>query len=39
MKNLADKVAIITGGSSGLGKAIAYKLAEEQCKIVLSDVN
>lgn len=36
--NLAGKVAIITGGGSGLGRAIAYRLAENGAKIVVNDV-
>ena len=34
-----DKVALITGASSGIGKAIAIKLSEEGCKIVLASRN
>lgn len=33
---LKDKVAIVTGASHGLGKAIAVALAQEGCRVVLS---
>lgn len=33
MKRLTDKVAIITGGSRGIGKAVALKLASEGCHL------
>lgn len=33
---LKDKVAIVTGASSGIGKAIATALAEAGCKVVLA---
>ncbi|MFD2872916.1 SDR family NAD(P)-dependent oxidoreductase [Mucilaginibacter ximonensis] len=39
MKNLADKVALITGASSGIGRAIALLYAAEGAKVVLSDIN
>lgn len=35
MQNVANKVVIITGASSGIGEATAYKLAKEGAKIVL----
>jgi len=34
-QRLSDKVAIITGASSGIGEAIAKVLAREGCKVVL----
>jgi 3-oxoacyl-[acyl-carrier protein] reductase len=33
---LTDKVALITGGSSGIGLAIAAKLAAEGCKVAIA---
>lgn len=37
-KPLSRKVAIITGGGGGIGKAIADKLAEAGANIVISDI-
>lgn len=39
MENLKNKVAIITGGGSGIGKAIASLYASEGAKIVVSDID
>ena len=39
MKNLENKVAIVTGGGSGIGKAIALLYASEGAKIVVSDID
>lgn len=39
MTNLKDKVAIVTGASSGIGKAIAKALAQEGTKVVLASRN
>ncbi|ABR74891.1 NAD(P)-dependent oxidoreductase [Actinobacillus succinogenes] len=36
MQNLKNKVVIITGASSGIGEATAYKLAENGAKVVLA---
>ncbi|MBC2578889.1 3-oxoacyl-[acyl-carrier-protein] reductase [Clostridium sp. DJ247] len=36
---LTDKIALITGGTRGLGRAIAEKLAEEKVKVVVTGVN
>jgi len=39
MGRVSKKVAIITGAASGLGKADAYRLAEEGAGLVLTDIN
>jgi NAD(P)-dependent dehydrogenase (short-subunit alcohol dehydrogenase family) len=36
---LANRVAVITGGATGMGKAMAIKFAEEGCSIVISDIS
>jgi short-subunit dehydrogenase len=39
MKDFFDKVAVITGGASGIGFGLAQKCAQEKMKIVLADVD
>jgi len=36
---LANKVAYISGGGSGIGEAIAHRFAEEGACVVISDIN
>ena len=38
MKELKDKVAVVTGAASGIGRALAERLAEEGMKVVLADI-
>lgn len=39
MKNLYDKVAVITGAGSGIGRALAKAMAAEGCHLALVDMN
>ena len=39
MQNFTGKVAVITGGASGVGRAIAAKLAEQGARVVIADVD
>ena len=36
MKNLSKKIVFITGASSGFGRAIAYKLADRGCNLIIT---
>ena len=39
MINLDGKVALVTGSARGIGAAIAFKLAEAGCNLVISDID
>ena len=38
MKNFKEKVAVVTGAASGIGKAIAQRCVQEEMKVVLADI-
>lgn len=39
MKNLQDKVVVISGAGSGIGRALALQMAKEGAKLALNDCN
>jgi NAD(P)-dependent dehydrogenase (short-subunit alcohol dehydrogenase family) len=39
MKDLNNKVAVVTGAASGIGRALAVELAGEGCHLAISDIN
>lgn len=39
MMGLKGKVAVVTGGGSGIGQAIAMRLAQEQALVVVADID
>lgn len=38
MQNLTDQVAVVTGGASGIGLALARAFAAEGCRLVIADI-
>src|SRR5688572_7489957 len=38
MRDLESKVAVVTGGASGIGRAMAERIAREGMKLVLADI-
>ncbi|MGM0503840.1 MAG: SDR family NAD(P)-dependent oxidoreductase, partial [Bacteroidota bacterium] len=39
MKKFENKVALITGGSGGIGASVAKMLVDEGAKVMLVDIN
>lgn len=39
MAQLADRIALVTGGAQGLGAALCLRLAREGCDVVVADLD
>ncbi len=36
---MSSKVAVVTGGASGIGRAICYELVQQNVFVIISDIN
>ena len=39
MVSLQEKVAVVTGAGSGIGRALAQQLSAKGCKLAIADIN
>jgi len=39
MKDLNNKVAVVTGAASGIGRALALQLSDQGCSLAIADIN
>ncbi len=39
MEHFVNKIAIVTGGGSGIGRSICVYLAEHGAKVIIADLN
>jgi len=39
MKNIQNKVILVTGGASGIGKLMAFAFAKKQARVIIWDIN
>ncbi|KAG5676231.1 hypothetical protein PVAND_006080 [Polypedilum vanderplanki] len=38
-ENIKNQLALVTGGGNGLGRAICFRLAKEQCDLAIADID